>query len=413
MPKVLRIINRLNLGGPTYNAAYLTKYLEPEFETLLIAGEKLESEGCSKFILDDLGIRPIIIPEMKREINFRNDYKALVKIKEIIKEFEPDIVHTHASKAGFIGRLAAIQSNVPVVVHTFHGHVFHSYFNRFTTFIFKSIERYLALKTNTIITLSEKQEEEICDVHKICSREKSTIIPLGFDLGRFSENVEDKRISFRQRYNIKDNEIAIGIIGRIVPVKNHKLFIDSLVETKKKTNKKLKAFIIGDGEDKEMILEYAKSCGLSTSIKNAIDDDAELVFTSWITQIDVALAGLDIVAMTSNNEGTPVSLIEAQAAGKPIVSTNVGGVENIVIPNQSAFICAPNDVNSFSDCLVKLTDGELRNSMGSSGSHFGVDKFHFTRLTGDIRNLYNSLLHPVDNRVNSAITDSISRSKFS
>ena len=412
MPKVLRIINRLNLGGPTYNAAYLTKYLEPEFETLLIAGEKLESEGSSKFILDDLGIRPIIVPEMKREINFINDYKAFKRIKEIIKEYEPDIVHTHASKAGFIGRIAAVQAKVPIIVHTFHGHVFHSYFNKFTTFIFKTIERYLASKTDTIITLSEKQEEEICDVHKICSRKKSTIVPLGFDLGRFSENMEDKRISFRQQYNIKDDEIAVGIIGRIVPVKNHTLFIDAITETKKKSDKKLKAFIIGDGEDKEMILEYAKNCGLSTSINNEKNENAELVFTSWITQIDVALAGLDVVALTSNNEGTPVSLIEAQAAGKPIVSTNVGGVENIVIPNQSAFICAPNDLDSFSDCLAKLTDSELRNSMGASGKHFGVDKFHFTRLTADIRMLYNAKLQPVENTLNSAVSNSISRSKI-
>lgn len=412
MPKVLRIINRLNLGGPTYNAAYLTKYLDPDFETLLVAGQKLESEGCSKFILDDLGIRPIIIPEMKREINFKNDYKAFVKIKRLIKEFEPDVVHTHASKAGFIGRLAAIHSNVPVIVHTFHGHVFHSYFNNFTTSVFKTIERYLATKTNSIITLSEKQEQEICDEHQICPRDKSTIVPLGFDLNRFSENVDDKRISFRQQYNIKDDEMAIGIIGRLVPVKNHTLFIDSLVETKKKTASKIKAFIIGDGEDRESIINYAKQNGLSVSSQEEENKNAELVFTSWITDIDRALAGLDVIAMTSNNEGTPVSLIEAQAAGKPIVTTNVGGVENIVIPNKSAFVCPPYDANSFSDCLVKLTNPILRQRMGASGKNFGIDKFHFTRLTNDIRVLYNNLLQPVENRFNSALPDPISRSKF-
>ena len=116
--------------------------------------------------------------------------------------------------------------------------------------------------------------------------------------------------------------------------------------------------------------------------------------------------------MTSNNEGTPVSIIEAQAAGKPIVSTNVGGVENIVIPNKSAFICPPKDAGSFSDCLVKLTDPELRQSMGASGMNFGVDKFHFARLTNDIRLIYNTYLVPVENTLNSAIPASISRSKF-
>ncbi|NNC86749.1 MAG: glycosyltransferase [Bacteroidia bacterium] len=412
MPKVLRIINRLNLGGPTYNAAYLTKYLEPEFETLLVAGQKLESEGCSKYILDDLGIRPIIIPEMKREINLFDDYKAYIKIKKLIREFEPDVVHTHASKAGFIGRLAAINSNVPVIVHTFHGHVFHSYFGKLKTSFFKFIERYLASKTTKIITLSEKQEQEICDEHKICSKDKSNIVPLGFDLNRFSENVDDKRISFRQQYNIKDDEMAIGIIGRLVPVKNHTLFIDSLIETKKKTAKKLKSFIIGDGEDKESIINYAKMNGLSVSYQEEKNENAELVFTSWITEIDTALAGLDVIAMTSNNEGTPVSLIEAQAAGKPIVTTNVGGVENIVIPNRSAFVCPPHDANCFSDCLVKLTNPELRQSMGASGKNFGVEKFHFSRLTSDIRQLYYNLLNPVENRFNSAMPNPLSRSKI-
>ena len=139
MPRILRIINRFNLGGPTYNVAYLSKYLSPEFETLLIGGEKDESEESSNHILQNLGLEPIIISEMKREIDLVNDYKAYLKIKKIIQEFKPDIVHTHASKAGTIGRLAAKSCNVPVIVHTFHGHVFHSYFGKIKTALYKNI----------------------------------------------------------------------------------------------------------------------------------------------------------------------------------------------------------------------------------------------------------------------------------
>ena len=130
MIKVLRIINRFNLGGPTYNAAYLSKYLPDEFETLLIGGEIDESEAGSHYILDKLGLKPIIIPEMRRAIKVSDDVKAYKKIKKIIKDFKPDVVHTHASKAGTLGRLAASSCGVPVIVHTFHGHVFHSYFNK-------------------------------------------------------------------------------------------------------------------------------------------------------------------------------------------------------------------------------------------------------------------------------------------
>src|SRR3954467_7624548 len=126
MPKVLRIINRFNLGGIAYNVSYLSKYLDKEYETLLIGGAEEEGEESALHIPHNLGLKPIIIPELKRSINFKNDYAAYKKIKRIITEFKPDIVHTHASKAGAVGRLAAISCKVPVIVHTFHGHVFHS-----------------------------------------------------------------------------------------------------------------------------------------------------------------------------------------------------------------------------------------------------------------------------------------------
>src|SRR3954463_11682555 len=133
MPKVLRIINRFNLGGPTYNVAYLSKYMEPDYETLLVGGAKDDTEESSGFIVEHLGLKPVIVEEMLREIDLRNDYTAYRKIKKIIAEFKPDIVHTHASKAGTLGRLAAHSCNVPVIVHTFHGHVFHSYFGKLRT----------------------------------------------------------------------------------------------------------------------------------------------------------------------------------------------------------------------------------------------------------------------------------------
>jgi len=392
--KVLRIINRFNLGGPTFNAAYLTKYLEPEFETLLIGGVKYEEEESSEFILEKLGLTPIIIPEMQRSISFKEDKKAYQKIKKIIQEFQPDIVHTHASKAGTLGRLAAAKCNVPVVVHTFHGHVFHSYFGKAKTHFYKTIERYLAKKSTKIIAISDIQKKELWKEHKICKEEKLAVIPLGFDLDRFQENIDEKRTSFRKEYQLKDDEIAIGIVGRLVPIKNHQLFIHAINEVQKKTSKKVRAFIIGDGEEKVQLIELLNRIGLDYAEWRKDKVSATVTLTSWIKEVDWANAGLDIITLTSLNEGTPVSLIEAQASNKPIVTTNVGGVENIVLKNETAFITESNNLDQFVNAVLKLVeDDKLRAEMSKKGWGFVKKEFHYSRLANDMTKLYSSLLN--------------------
>jgi glycosyltransferase involved in cell wall biosynthesis len=391
MPRVLRIINRFNIGGPTYNAAYLTKYLSNDFETLLVAGEKDETEDSSQFILHELGLKPIIIPEMKREINLKNDRIAYQKIKEIIADFKPDIVHTHASKAGALGRLAAYKMKVPVILHTFHGHVFHSYFGKVKTTIYKTIERNLARKSTKIIAISAIQKKELSIIHNIAKPNKIEVIPLGFDLNKFKENQKEKRNSFRQKWLIEDDEIAIGIIGRLVPIKNHHFFLNVVKSISELATKKVRFIIIGDGELRGELENYCKQLKIDfTTEKNT--RNALLTFTSWITDIDVALAGLDIVALTSKNEGTPVSLIEAQAAGKPIVTANVGGIGNIVIPNETALLSNINDEQLFTENMLSLIeDDKKRIAFSQKGSHV-FKHFHYERLVIDMEKLYFQLL---------------------
>ena len=393
MPRILRIINRFNIGGPTYNAAYLTKYMPSEYETLLIGGEKEDHEESSLHILNDLGINPIIIPDMKRSINPMNDYNTYKKIKNIIKEFKPDIVHTHAAKAGTIGRLAAYNSKVPIIVHTFHGHVFHSYFNKAKTTLFKNIERNLASKSTKIIAISEKQKYELGTIHRICRPEKLEVIPLGFDLSRFQENIEEKRAIFRKQYNIADDEIAIGIIGRIVPVKNHELFVRAWKEVSDKTTKKIRAFIVGDGEDRAKTEALAKELGLSICTENFENSKCSLTFTSWIKDVDVVNAGIDIVALSSLNEGTPVSLIEAQAGNNPVVSTKVGGIENVVMHNKTGLLSEVGDTHGYAVNLLKIIEDDLlRTQMQKEGWESVREKFHYTRLVKDMDKLYSKLL---------------------
>ncbi len=398
MPKILRIINRFNLGGPTYNAAYLSRYLPSNFETILAGGVKEEAEGSSEYIVRNLGIEPIIIPEMRRSLNPTNDLIAYRKLSKLIKKFKPDIVHTHASKAGTLGRLAAIRNNVPIIVHTFHGHVFHSYFGSKKTNFILNIERGLADKSTKIIAISDKQKQELSETFTIAKPEKFEVIPLGFDLQRFHDDYDSKRKAFRKKYNLANNEIAIGIVGRLTSVKNHSLFINAINNVKARTSKNIRAFIIGDGELRNDLIAHAKSKNLDTVYSsNGYQSSVLLTFTSWIKDIDTAYPGLDIVAMTSLNEGTPVSLIEAQAANKPIVTTNVGGIENIVIPNKTALLTKNNCTDDFSEKLLSLVENEkLRNEHAKNGWLHVKDKFHYTRLVNDVENLYYKLLDEVN-----------------
>lgn len=390
MPKVLRIINRFNLGGPTYNAAYLTKYLTPDFETLLIGGIHQESETDSTFILNNLGIEARILGTMKRDVGINDDWDAYREIKKIIKEFKPDIVHTHASKAGVLGRYAAFSSKVPVTVHTFHGHVFHSYFNKLKTNFYLNLERYLAKRTSKIIAISELQKQELVNTFKIAPNEKFSVINLGFELDRFSKNRKDLRKQFREDYGLKESEIAISIIGRLVPIKNHKLFLQMANQLITNYNN-LRFFIVGDGESKEELINYCQSNNLSFSTNKS--DKAAICFTSWIKNIEYALAGSDIITLTSLNEGTPVSLIEAQAAAKPIVTTNVGGVADVVVANKTAFVHNLSDKEGFINSTENLIkSASLRDKMGKEGQQFVQNRFSVTRLASDVKELYYTLL---------------------
>lgn len=382
--KVLRIINRFNIGGPTYNATFLTRFLSDDFETLLIGGLPEKGESDSLHILEEYGVEPILLPEMKRKPNFFSDRKALKRIKEIIAEYKPDIVHTHASKAGALGRKAALDMKVPVVVHTFHGHVFHSYFGKVKTELYKFIERKLAQKSTGIIAISDLQKKELVNIYQIAHESKVKVIPLGFDLEKFNRNLSQKRKIVRDKFKISEDQIAIAIIGRLAPIKNHSLFLESVDLLHGQTEKKLVFFIVGDGELRDVIAQK-----VSELTKKGVD----IRMTSWIKDINEFNAGMDIICLTSNNEGTPVSIIEAQASHVPVVSTNVGGVQNVMIDKETGFIVPKNNARIFVDKLLVLIENEaLRNEMGQKGWAFVKERFHFERLVKEMEHYYKELL---------------------
>jgi glycosyltransferase involved in cell wall biosynthesis len=389
MPRVLRILNRLIIGGPAINATYLTKYLSPEFETMLVIGGKDDHEQDAVHLTERLGITPIVVPEMRRNINPINDSRAYNKVKAIIEEFKPDIVHTHAAKSGVIGRTAAEAAKVPVILHTFHGHVFHHYFSKWQTDTFIRIERFLAKKSTGIIAISESQKNDLCNVYKICEEDKINIIPLGLDLDLIQTNQDTKRNQFRKLYGFADDEVVVAIIGRIVPIKNHTLFVEAAAKVLAHTNKKVKFLVVGDGDMRtNMEREFANN-----SIDYAYFPSAKKLATatciSWQENIDEVLAGVDVVVLTSHNEGTPLSLIEAQAAAKPVVSTNVGGVADIVIDGETGYITAPDNKVELSEAILKLiANPELRKNFGEKGRIHAIDNFSYKRLVKDMTAYY-------------------------
>lgn len=393
MPKILRILNRLIIGGPSLNATYLSKYMAPEYETMLVIGGKDDHEQDATHLTEQLGITPVVVPDMKRAINIRDDRKAYMEIRKLIKTFKPDIVHTHAAKSGAIGRLAAAACNVPVIVHTFHGHVFHSYFSKAKTNAFIQIERYLARKSAGIVAISDLQKQELSQTYRICPGEKIRVIPLGLDLDKFRNGMEEKRSRFRQVYQIADDELAIGIIGRIVPVKNHSLFVAAVAQLFRNSRQKLRFLIIGDGDMRSQVEEELARAELNYTYFPSSPERATVTCTSWLTNMDEVLAGLDIVALSSHNEGTPVSLIEAQAAGKPVVSTDVGGVRDAVLDGYTGLITPAGDTDQFAAALIQLTENAgMREQFGREGTRHAAAHYSYQRLVSDMSAYYSELL---------------------
>jgi glycosyltransferase involved in cell wall biosynthesis len=219
------------------------------------------------------------------------------------------------------------------------------------------------------------------------------VVPLGLDLDKFQQNTAAKRQAFRREFGMDDDVIAIGIIGRLVPVKNHALFLQAIRHVLRNSTRKIKAFIIGDGETRSSLEARASKLGISFSVQSDTAHPHPLVFTSWRSDVDTINAGLDIVTLTSFNEGTPVSLIEAQAANKPIVSTRVGGISDIVLEGQTALLAHVNDPDEFCRHLLQLVqDDALRHQLGSGSGSFVMQRFSYQRLMRDMADLYYQLL---------------------
>ena len=380
--RVLRIIDRLNIGGPAIHCILLTAGLNRDlFATKLLSGRVGDFEGDMSYLARKYAVEPLTCVKLEREISLRKDLAALWRIRQIIRREQPDIVHTHKSKAGALGRIAAFSAGVPVIVHTFHGHIFHSYFGKLKSRLFIWIERLLGKITDTIIVISKRQYQEICEKYKIAAADKFAIVPLGFDFSSLDE-LDRYQGNLRRRYSIGADEITIGLIGRLTGVKNHRLFL-RVAACLLRDYRQLRFLIIGDGELRELLMQEAKNLGILDKV----------VFTGWLRHPAEIYADTDIVALTSRNEGTPVTLIEAMYCGKAIVATDVGGVGDLLAEHRGLLV-TDNDPDEFCQALSSLiTDKRKRLQLGQNGRNYVRDHYHRRRLCADIENLYRRILN--------------------
>lgn len=408
--KVIRIIARLNVGGPARHVIWLTSGLrEAGYETLLVAGRVPEGEEDMGYFAAEAGVVPKYIREMSREISWK-DAVTVWKLFRLFLRERPDIVHTHTAKAGTVGRSAGFlyrwltpgtligRPRRCKFVHTYHGHVFHSYYGPGRTRMFLAIERLLArLVTDRLIVISKQQRLEIGEKFKVGRAEQFKIVPLGLDLGIFSEHAT-RRAKFRHELCIPDHSILIGIVGRLTEIKNHQMFLNVVARLKKidpacRRQGEVRFIIIGDGGLRADLELQAQMMGL----------DKDVIFVGSRKDPEYFYPALDVVALTSRNEGTPLTIIEAMANARPVVATSVGGVVDLlgdVVEDGPYKVCRrgisvpAGDEAAFVAALSRIIrDRSLRQELGDRGLEFVEVNYSKERLFEDIKDLYGELSH--------------------
>jgi glycosyltransferase involved in cell wall biosynthesis len=409
--KIVRVIARLNVGGPARHVVWLTKGLQSaECESLLVAGTVPPGEDDMGYFATEMGVAPIFVPEMSREISTQ-DALTIWKLYQLFRREQPDIVHTHTAKAGTVGRVAGLmyrwltprallgRPRACRFVHTYHGHIFHSYYGPLKTRLFLLVEKTLArLVTNRIVVLSEQQRREINEEFKVGRADQFSVIPLGLDISVFA-NWRERGQSFRDEFGVAEGEILIGIVGRLTEIKNHELFLQAAAACNEKFSsgdtKRVRFAIIGDGPLRNTLEQLAASLGLAKQV----------IFAGSRRDPEIFYPALDIVALTSRNEGTPLTLIEAMANARPVISTAVGGVVDLlgdsVSPDsgepfkicQRGISVPPGDALAFAAGLEKLAaNAALRRETGERGLQFVAGHYSKERLLRDIKSLYAELL---------------------
>jgi glycosyltransferase involved in cell wall biosynthesis len=382
------VIARLNIGGPAIQAITLTQLLEARgYTTRLVRGVEGPDEGSMDYIADRLGVVPTKVNTMTRDPG-RHDVQALLELIRILRRDRPHVVHTHAAKAGTLGRMAAVcafprRRDRPVLVHTFHGHSLTGYFSARTAAIYRRIERHLATRTDALLAVSADVRDDLVRLG-VASEDKFVVIPLGFDLSPFIDDRDrsDRRARVRAEWDLGPEAELVTLIARLVPIKR----VDRFLRVARKIaaeRPQTRFAIVGDGELRDELHTSPDARALA----------GRLTWAGFRRDMPAVCAASDVVVLTSDNEGTPVSLIEAQAAAVPVVGTDVGGVRSAVLHGETGLLAAVDDVDGFAGAVLRiLRDSALASRYAAAGRAHASSSYAIDRLVDDHDRLYRRLL---------------------
>jgi glycosyltransferase involved in cell wall biosynthesis len=385
--RVTRVISRLNVGGPAIQAITLTRLLEQlGYETTLVRGREDPNEGNMDYLAEEYGVRWLLVPSIRRNVGWR-DGIALGRMVWLLRRERPDLVHTHAAKAGTLGRAAALIAfpfrGRPALVHTFHGHSLTGYFSSRRNAAFLRVERWLARRTDRLVAVSAEVRDELMEMG-VGPPERFEVVEDGFDLSRFQvEGAERKRrrAAFRAELGIPEGARVVTLVARLVPIKRVDRFLRMAQHLADLPD--VRFLVVGDGELREELRDSAEG--------RALGD--RLVWAGLRRDIPDVCFASDVVVLTSDNEGTPVSLIEAQAAGIPVVSTDVGGARTVVEDGVNGRVLDPEDESGMADAIAEiLEDPDLARRFADAGRTSSLSRFTLARLVDDIDALYTRLL---------------------
>ena len=386
--RVVRIIARLNIGGPAIQAITLTNRLEPlGYRTTLVRGREELDEGDMDYLADALGVRPVLVPGLQRGPG-RGDLRALLTLFSIIRRERPHIVHTHAAKAGTLGRLAGWVAGIgrtprPILIHTFHGHSLTGYFSPRTASVYRRIERFLARRTDVLIAVSFEVRDELVALG-VANADRFEVVPLGFDLTPFMIDADERgrrRQRFRAELGVPSEDQLVTLIARLVPIKRVDRFL-RVAQMLAPQRENLHFLIVGDGELR----------GELQASPQAAELGGRLTWAGFRRDIPDVCFASDSVVLTSDNEGTPVSLIEAQAAGTPVVASRVGGVASVVRDGITGFVVEPHDEGGMANAVARtLEDASLTDRTQAARADV-ARAFSLDALVERIDELYRALL---------------------
>jgi glycosyltransferase involved in cell wall biosynthesis/O-antigen/teichoic acid export membrane protein len=381
--RVLRVIARMNIGGPAYHVSILSGRLDPErYVTLLAVGQVGPSEASFAQLAQKEGAHVAEVNGLGPELRPLRDLVALWNLIRLIRRFRPDLIHTHTAKAGVLGRLAALAAPLPrpVIVHTYHGHVLEGYFGPLTSQTYRIIERGLAHISDCLVGVSRATVEDLIRL-KVAPRERFRTVPIGLDLDRFTTLEQAAGSDIRTRAQAGPDDVLLSFVGRLVPIKRVDVILRA-VACARAAGAPIKLAVVGDGECRPQLEHLATELGLGDAA----------TFLGYVLDVAPVLAATDIAVLSSDNEGTPVSLIEAGAAGLPAVTTDVGGVADVIGADGGILVPA-GDADAFGRALNRLAaSADLRCRMGERNRAHVLGNFSSGRLLHDIEALYVDLL---------------------